>query len=62
VDEVRVDEDSARRAEMLSRSGGLRTVPQIFVGEIHVGGYQDMAALDHRGELDPLLADAERNS
>lgn len=44
-----------RRQEMLSRSSGRSTVPQIFVGETHLGGYDDMAALDRAGKLDPLL-------
>ena len=45
-----------RRAEMLGRSGGRHTVPQIFVGETHVGGCDDLYALDRAGKLDPLLA------
>jgi len=44
-----------RRQEMLARAGGRQTVPQIFVGETHLGGYDDMAALDRAGKLDPLL-------
>jgi glutaredoxin 3 len=44
------------RAEMMQRANGRRTVPQIFIGERHVGGYDDMAALERRGQLDPLLA------
>ncbi len=40
---------------MVQRAKGRRTVPQIFVGETHVGGYDDMAALDRSGKLDPLL-------
>ncbi len=44
-----------RRQEMLSRAGGRQTVPQIFVGETHIGGYDDMATLDRAGKLDPLL-------
>lgn len=54
-EEVRVDEDAARREEMLARARGRRTVPQIFIGERHVGGFDDLAALDRSGELDPLL-------
>ena len=42
---------------MVQRANGRRTVPQIFIGETHVGGYDDMAALERRGQLDPLLAD-----
>lgn len=44
------------RAEMIQRSGGRMTVPQIFVGERHLGGCDDIYALDARGELDPVLA------
>ena len=55
IEKVRVDLDPARREEMMSRTGR-RTVPQIYVGDRHVGGYDDLAALDHAGGLDPLLA------
>lgn len=55
VHEIKVDEDATQRAEMLKRSGGRRTVPQIFIGERYVGGYDDLAALDRAGELDGLL-------
>ena len=48
--------DPAKRAAMIEKAHGRRTVPQIFIGETHVGGYDDMAALDRRGQLDPLLA------
>jgi glutaredoxin 3 len=48
--------DDAVRSAMITRANGRRTVPQIFIGETHVGGYDDMAALDRRGALDPLLA------
>ena len=44
------------REAMIERANGRRTVPQIFIGETHVGGYDDMAALERRGQLDPLLA------
>jgi glutaredoxin 3 len=54
--EIDVSRDAARRAEMIERSRGGRTVPQIFVGETHVGGYDDISALDRAGRLDPLLA------
>ena len=47
--------DPALRAAMTERAHGRRTVPQIFIGETHVGGYDDMAALDRQGGLDPLL-------
>jgi glutaredoxin 3 len=55
-DEVDASDPDIRQA-MIQRAHGRRTVPQIFVGETHVGGYDDMAALDRRGQLDPLLAD-----
>jgi glutaredoxin 3 len=53
--EVYADDPDTRMA-MVQRAHGRRTVPQIFVGETHVGGYDDMAALDRSGKLDPLLA------
>lgn len=49
-------EDPKVRMQMVDRAHGRRTVPQIFIGETHVGGYDDMAALDRHGKLDPLLA------
>jgi glutaredoxin 3 len=55
VREIKVDEDPRERDIMLQRSGGRRTVPQIFIGERHVGGYDDLAALERAGELDKLL-------
>jgi len=54
IDKVRVDLEPERRVEMMEKTGR-RTVPQIFIGETHVGGYDDLAALDHAGGLDPLL-------
>lgn len=45
-----------RRAEMIARASGRTTVPQIFIGGRHIGGSDDLAALDRQGELDPLLA------
>jgi glutaredoxin 3 len=56
IEEIRVDEDQARREEMM-RITGRRTVPQIFVGETHVGGYDDLSAMNRDGKLDPLLKD-----
>jgi len=56
--EIRVDEDPAERATMLERSRGQRTVPQIFIGDRHVGGFDDLYALDKDGELDQLLGRA----
>lgn len=55
IEKIRVDLDPPRRDEMIRRTGR-RTVPQIYVGERHVGGYDDLAALDRAGGLDPLLA------
>ena len=54
ISKIRVDLDPARRAEMLERTGR-RTVPQIYIGDTHVGGYDDLAALDQAGKLDELL-------
>lgn len=56
IEKVRVDLDPGRREEMLERSGGRRTVPQIFIGDTHVGGCDDLVALDRAGGLLPLLA------
>jgi len=55
IDEVRVDLDPGQRQHMIELTGR-RTVPQIFIGERHVGGCDDLIALDRRGELLPLLA------
>lgn len=52
--EIDIGNDDAARDEMIRRSGR-RTVPQIFIGERHVGGFDDLAALDQRGQLDALL-------
>ena len=54
VDKVRVDLEPARRGEMMQKSGR-RTVPQIWIGERHIGGCDDLYALDREGGLDPLL-------
>jgi glutaredoxin 3 len=54
--EIDVSRDAELRATMTQRSHGGRTVPQIFVGETHVGGCDDLYALDRAGKLDPLLA------
>jgi glutaredoxin 3 len=55
IEKVRVDLEPARLDEMVNRTGR-RTVPQIFVGETHVGGFDDLSALDREGRLLPLLA------
>ena len=52
---IRVDLEPALRRAMMERTGR-RTVPQIYVGDYHVGGYDDLVALDHAGRLAPLLA------
>jgi glutaredoxin 3 len=56
--EVKVDEDDSQRKIMLERTGGRRTVPQIFIGDRHVGGFDDLYALDKAGELDKLIGRA----
>jgi len=56
--EIDVDADPQRRAEMVERSGR-RSVPQIFVGEHHVGGFDDLEALERAGKLDALLSGPE---
>ncbi|MDB4053641.1 glutaredoxin 3 [Octadecabacter sp.] len=53
--EIDVMADPVRRAEMLQRANGGRTVPQIFIGETHVGGNDDLQALERAGKLDALL-------
>jgi glutaredoxin 3 len=55
-DEIDVAAAPDRRAEMVQRAHGRLTVPQIFIGEQHVGGFDEIAALDRAGKLDPLLA------
>ena len=54
IDKIRVDLEPERRAEMTKKSGR-RTVPQIWIGERHVGGCDDLYALEREGKLDPLL-------
>lgn len=53
--EVDASDDDVREA-MIEKAGGRRTVPQIFIGDTHVGGFDDLYALDKAGKLDPLLA------
>jgi glutaredoxin 3 len=55
VQEIDIEAEPERRAEMIERSSGRRTVPQIFIGDRHVGGCDDLHALDSAGQLDPLL-------
>jgi len=54
IEKVRVDLEPQKRVEMMEKTGR-RTVPQIWIGERHVGGFDDLRALDMAGELDPLL-------
>jgi len=54
IRKVRVDQEPARRVEMMERTGR-RTVPQIYIGDYHVGGFDELAALEHAGRLDGLL-------
>jgi glutaredoxin 3 len=57
IEKIRIDLDPAKRDEMMSKTGR-RTVPQIYIGGTHVGGFDDLAALDRAGGLEPLLAAA----
>ncbi len=54
--DVRIDTDPAQRDAMLTRSGGRRSVPQIFVNDEHVGGFDDLVAADRSGKLAQMLA------
>ncbi|HJV87218.1 MAG TPA: glutaredoxin 3 [Noviherbaspirillum sp.] len=54
IEKIRVDLQPEQRVEMMQKTGR-RTVPQIYIGETHVGGFDDLSALDHAGKLDPLL-------
>lgn len=55
IEFIRIDSDPSRRAEMIERTGR-RTVPQIYIGATHVGGFDDLSALDREGRLVPMLA------
>lgn len=55
IEKVRVDLDPTQRNEMMQRTGQ-RTVPQIYIGDTHIGGCEELYALERSGELDPLLA------
>ena len=57
IEKIRIDLDPAARQDMMTRTGR-RTVPQIYIGDRHVGGYDDLAALDRQGGLTPLLSAA----
>jgi glutaredoxin 3 len=54
IEKIRVDMEPELRAEMMQKTGR-RTVPQIYIGDTHVGGFDDLSALDRAGKLDPLL-------
>ena len=54
IEKIRIDLEPARQAEMMERTGR-RTVPQIYIGEIHVGGFDELSALDRAGRLEQLL-------
>ena len=54
-EEIDIGYDDKKREEMLKKSNGARTIPQIFIGEKHVGGYVELKALENKGELDMLL-------
>ncbi|MFT0545675.1 glutaredoxin 3 [Allopusillimonas ginsengisoli] len=55
INKIRIDTDPTQRDAMMQRTGR-RTVPQLFIGDTHVGGYDDLAALDRAGKLEALLA------
>lgn len=58
IDKIRIDLEPAKRVEMMEKTGR-RTVPQIYIGTTHVGGFDELAALDHAGGLDELLRAAD---
>lgn len=57
VIEINVENNAQLLSEMLTKSNGARTVPQIFINDLHIGGFDDMVKLDEMGELDQLLAE-----
>lgn len=59
IEEIRVDQDIPRREEMLARSEGRRSVPQIFINNVHVGGYDDLVAADRSGRLAELAEQSQ---
>jgi len=62
LEEIDVDARAGARTEMIERSGGRHTVPQIFIGEQHIGGCDDLLALDAAGDLDRLLRGESRSA
>ena len=61
IEKIRIDLQPVRRAEMMERTGR-RTVPQIYIDDRHIGGFDDLAALDAAGELEPLLRDGAKSA
>ena len=57
IEKVRIDLDPEQRAQMMQKTGR-RTVPQIYIGDTYVGGFDDLSALEHAGKLEPLLRGA----
>lgn len=57
IEKIRIDLDPAQKEDMMQKTGR-RTVPQIYIGDTHVGGFDDLSALDRAGKLDPLLQGA----
>ena len=60
--EINLSHDTGRRGEMIERANGRMTVPQIFIGSVHVGGSDELHALERAGKLDPLLAGDGQNA
>ena len=56
IEKIRIDLDPSKQAEMIERSNGVRSVPQIFINDQHIGGFDDTSALDAAGKLVPMLA------
>ena len=56
-EEIDIGNDDKKREEMLKKSNGAKTIPQIFIGEKHIGGYVELKALENKDELDTLLKD-----
>ena len=56
IEKIRIDLDPAKQDEMVARSGGARSVPQVFINDTHIGGFDDTSALDAAGKLVPMLA------
>lgn len=54
-EDIRIDENPDRRPEMVQKANGITSVPQIFIDDLHIGGFDDMSELDFDDKLDPLL-------